>query len=204
VPKVLSQAGISLADAYDVEGSIAGIEELNTREVQLLHEMGGTIFSERFSTTIRRAVSGDILQSANWVCSIADFPATPARVLAVLAVTDTTARLADAAISMSDPLGNSRELPFWVWDGSNEDTMRFSENGTLQDHLVLRPFPEYTRLPQMLSGSSVLQPQRVPNIVMRGSTTAFGAGNVEFTLLVLIAFAQLGGVSSRGLPLPSW
>ena len=43
--KILSQAGISLADLYNVEGSIAGIEQLDTRELPIVHEMSGTIFS---------------------------------------------------------------------------------------------------------------------------------------------------------------
>jgi len=63
MPKVLGQVGVSLADAYDIEGSIAGVDELVTRDVSLTHDMAATIFSERVSTAIRRSATAALAQN---------------------------------------------------------------------------------------------------------------------------------------------
>jgi len=200
MPKILSQSGITLADTYDVEGSIAGIEQLNSEDVSLVHEMGSTIFSERFSATIRRNVTGNINQSTAFEALISDFPADPTRILGIGVLSDTIARTSIASVMVQSDVA-SRELPIWVWDGTNEDSVRFFDV-TVGNKTLLRPIPAFTLLPNMITGT--FQPQRVENVILRGTTSAFGAGTLELTLLVYIAFASVGGISSQGLPIPSW
>jgi len=206
--KILAQAGISLADSYNVVGSTLHVSDLLASEgVHLMHEMGGTMFSERFSGEIRILKSGDILQSANFSATIPDFPDTPTRVHSIALITDTTSRLANvnvvAAQSLEGPSGDKGEIPLFVWDGTNEDLVRFNPDGlALINALVLRPQPEYTLLPTMLTGNQ--QPIPVDKMRMRGTASAFGAGTVEVTMLVHVSFAQAQGISSLGLPIPGW
>jgi len=203
--KVLSQAGISLADVYDVEGSIAGVEQLQADEIQVVHEMGATIFSERLSGAIRRATTGAILQSTAWDIILVDLPNVPARVLGVFVFTDASARVSNVSVHIRNPL-SGREIPIFAWD-SNENTMaiRMDDNDTgpaAREFLATNM--NVANMPSMLIGDR--QPQSVQNIAFRGLTLAFGAGNVTVTALIYIAFTQIGGmgVSSYGLPIPSW
>lgn len=203
MPKVLAQAGTSLSDVYDVEGSIAGVEELVTRDVGLLHEMGATIFSERFSTAIIRATSGDVAASTAF-----DDISTPNvdsyfRVMNVAVLSDGVARLANCNVAIRDPL-SGREVPLWVWDENVADpalAIRIAENGgaagagfTWLNGLTFLP----------IIGAAAAQPQSTPDITFRGLTNAFGAGVVETIALVTLAFAESRALSSIGLPLPGW
>jgi len=199
MPKILSQTGISLSDTYDVEGSIVGVEQLIAEDVSLVHEMGSTIFSERYSGSIRKAVTGDISQSAAMIATVAGL-ASNTRVLGIAVISDTVARTAHANVAVGS-VTTLRELPIWVWDGTNEDTVRFFDV-TLGNKTMLRPLPAFSLLPNMLQGTA--QPEAITNIVLHGAATAFGAGTVELTLLVHVGFSEIGGISSKGLPLPSW
>jgi len=199
--KVLSQSGISLADVYDVEGSIAGIEQLDSREVSLVHEMGHTIFSERFSTFSRRA-NIEVSQSTNFEAFIVDLPSVPTRIIAISVFSDNTARLSGAAVMLREP-AEPREIPIWIWDGSSTTIFaRFRDaGGNLISHQVMVPTLE--QVPNFVGGRK--QPQFPTEIAFRGTSTGFGAGTVECTLLVHIAFSQIGGnISSHGLTIPSW
>lgn len=203
MPKILSQTGISLADTYDVEGSIAGVESLQSEEVALVHEMGQTIFSERLSTTLRRSTSGSIIQGAAWKVTVADLPATPARVLGVSVIADLD-RIEKASLAVADPL-SSREMPFFVWDTNTDASIPVrwddSGGGTVSE-FFLRPLGGYLGTPLFFGGGD--QPQTVPDLIFRGLSTTFGAGNVVCVATIYIAFAQVGGISSKGLPIPSW
>lgn len=204
--KILGQSGRSISDAYDVDGSIVGIERLEAREVTLVHEMGATIFSERASGFIRRAATGDILQSVNWDIVISDLPAGISRILGLAVISDASTRISFCTVSVRDPAsGAERELPIFIWD-TNEDviTVRIEENGAAAANFgMLVSAPSVgVNMPSMLIGSG--QPQRVGEIAFRGATTAFGAGTVFARLLLYVAFSQVGGLSSRGLPIPSW
>jgi len=199
--KVQAQAGGSLSDIYDVKGGQAPIDRLITAEVQLIHEMGDTILSERYSQFIRLVAQGNP-QNTAIAAVISDLPAGVSRVHGVVVTTDITSRLTHVAVSLEDTLGTTpRAIPIWVWDGTNEDVVRFMET-TVQNHIVLRPRAEYTQLPNIITGPD--QPQRVSNIALRGLTSGFGAGNVVVTAVIHISFAAIGGISSRGLPIPSW
>lgn len=199
--KILSQSGISLADTYNVEGSIAGIEQLESREVSLVHDMAVTLFSERVSGFIRRAGTGDILQNVEWDIVLSDLPTTPFRILDVLIFTNNPANLLTAAVFARDP-GSDREIPLHVWD-LNEPTvnLRLQDNG---DAVAQKAglVSAIGTTPSMMWGSG--QPQSVQEIAFRGETSAFGAGTVETVALIYIAFSQTGGLSSHGLPIPGW
>lgn len=201
--RVFAKSGYSLADVYDVKGTVVGIDELLTTEVQAVHEMGGTIFSERMSAQVFRAVSGDVLQSTAYECLMDDtlLPPFPCRLHGVTVLTDTTTRLTNAAVMVRDEV-RGREMPIWVWDQTNEVTVRMVD-GTLQNLLALTPISAFYQLPTMLTGTS--QMPGVAQLVCRGTTSAFGAGDVEVTLLAHISFAaDIDGLNSRGLPVPSW
>lgn len=200
--KILSRSGDSLADTYDVVGSVAGIEELESREVSLVHEMGGTLFSERFSTAVRRSANDGVLQNANFDFVVTDLPATPTRLLGLQIFSDDASRVLRVAVMVRDA-SNFREVPIWVFDGTNSIPVRFVDDAgavTLFD--VLQPEPSLTMLPIFTGG--IEQPQTIDQIAVRGTATAFGAGTVDIRGVFDVAFSQVGGISSRGLPIPSW
>lgn len=201
--KILSKSGDSLADMYDVKGSIAGIEQLNSREVSLVHEMGATLFSERFSGAIRRTSSGAIAQNLNWNNVLLDLPAGPFRIFGVAVFIDTSAAITMASIAVQDP--NGREVPIWSWDilDDVETRVRFSNDGAaVAATIFLRPTRNMESIPHLMAGTG--QPQRVPNIAFRGQMAAFGGGTAECTALIHIGLSRVAGISSRGLPIPSW
>jgi len=203
VSKILAQAGTTLADVYDIEGSIVGVDQLEAREVQTVHEMGGTIFSERLSTAILRNTSTAVLQSVAW--DVIDTPNIDSffRILQVTVLTNGIARLANCNVSIRDA-GNGREVPLWAWDSNIADPgidIRIDENGggptaglTLLNGINFLPALQ----------TSANQPQSVGVLTFRGLSNAFGAGTVESFALVTLAFADSRAISSRGLPLPSW
>jgi len=201
VVKVLGQAGTSLADVYDVEGSIAGVEQLISAEVGLVHEMGHTLFSERASGAIRRLTSGDILQTITWDITIADLPAGLWRVLGVVVLMDTD-RINYAQVSLRST-SDGREMPLFVWDTANDasNIIRIVEDGTLATWRAL--VGPILQVPNLGIGTGQRQ-QVGEEIVFRGQSTTFGAGTVEAVALVYLGLTHLAGVSSFGLPIPSW
>jgi len=210
VAKILSQAGNSLADIYDVEGSIAGIETLESRELPIMHEMGKTVFSERFSCRILRATTGAMLQDVTFdlVLSPASGaeapPGIPTRLLGVTALSDSGGRIDTAAVMVREPV-SGRESPVWAHiTADGRMAVRIRENdGAAAPLDLLIPDPASVQLPAFVGGSE--QPLFTNEIAMRGLTGGFGAGDVTIFFLLYIAFAEVGVVpSSRGLPIPSW
>lgn len=200
--EIQSQAGISLADVYDVDGSVARLQQLETREVTLTHEMGATIFSERLSGAIRRANTGDILQSVSWNIVLTDLPGSLTRIFGVQVFTDNSGRVNDATVSIRDgPAG--REIPIFAWDLNFTNVVsRIEDDGggvatlrTLINAISGNP-------PNMLIHSEQRQP--IDQIAFRGSSTAFGAGTVNVTMVLYIGFTHVGDISSFGLPIPGW
>lgn len=205
--KILSQSGISLADQYDVEGSIAGIEELVSREVHLVHEMGGVLFSERYGQTIRR-MSVTVAQSLVFNVVLTDMPSPYSRILGVSIISDVAARLNRVQMSVRDDAAG-REMPIISWDDSmgdlEIDVDIVDNDASVTDMVLMRPLGGNSALaPSMLSGSFAQTVSQVNAIAMRGKTKAFGAGTVLVVGLVHIAFASRAGVNSRGLPIPGW
>jgi len=208
VGKVLSRAGVSLADMYNVQGSIAGVEELNSREVQVVHELGTTIFSERFGAGVRRVTTGDLVQSTAWDLVITGLAATPAsRIMGVAVLADVPARTNMAQVSVRDPF-DGRELPIWVWDSTTDQfvDIRIVDNGAAAANIqYLQPTQRSYTLPALLVRAVPSPVSGLPEVAFRGQTSAFGAGTVEHILLFTTAQAITGRVpSSEGLPIPSW
>lgn len=201
---VQSQAGVSIADVYDVKGSQAPIERVLTTEVAAVHEMGQTIFSERSSGVIRR-MSEEAAQNINLGVEISDLPGGAFMLHGVQVLTDDVSRLTRVAVYARTrlPAGGERDFPIWVWDGVNSITVRIIDNGASSANIpLLQPEPAFNTLPQLMLGSD--QPQAIDTITMRGTTSGFGAGTVEVIVLMRISFAAIGGISALGLPVPSW
>lgn len=196
---------MSLADVYNVEGSIAGVDQLESREVQLVHEMGGTIFSERFGSNIMLVETAAIAQSLSFdIVAPAVLSTTVQRILGVVVFANQAGRVAHAQVSVRDPTAG-REVPIWFFDDAVdlEATIRIENNGAgAAAHTLFRPVQLFEGIPSLVAGTD--QRSSVEQIVLRGTTTAFGAGTVVTTAVVLVAFSAAAGLSSRGLPIPSW
>ena len=204
--KILSQSGDSLADVYDVRGSVAGIDQLETNELPIVHEMGATVFSERLSGAIRRAASGTLGDSDVFDIRLADLPAGPWRVLGVQVFANATARMGNVMVGFSDAAAADREIPFFIWDSTNDvesNTRTLDNGGAVANFEALIP-TQGTQTPTLGVGGG--QPQTVGDIVFRGAALAFGAGTVIAHALIYIGLSQVGGgsVSNRGLPVPGW
>lgn len=199
--RILSKSGDSLADAYDVDGSIAGIEQLRSEEVHLTHEMGGVLHSERMAADVLSVSSGAVAQSTAWNVNFSIGPAIT-RILGAQIVTNGIGGIASAVLSVSTGIPIT-DMPLIAWDstGGAAVAVPVMIAGTLATLSVLMPeIPPM--VPSMLIGSD--QEQSVQFLSIRGATNAFGAGTVTTQALVYIAFPQVGGLSSRGLPTPSW
>ena len=61
---------------------------------------------------------------------------------------------------------------------------------------------DHVNLPSLIVGDESESPTGI--LSLRGNTQGFGAGTVTLIALVYLVFSQPGGLSNRGLPLPSW
>lgn len=201
--KILSQSGRSLADVYDVRGSIAGIDQLETHELPIVHEMGSTIFSERFRMTLRRVAPAAVLQSTAIASISSNMPQSITRVLGIVVVSDDASRIADASVSLRQPNVTQQEIPIWVWDTASTTPVRFLDNGSLVTLDLLVGHASAVLLPTFSGGSD--QGSDAPtDMVLRGGTNAFGAGTAFLRAFYVLGFTFQGGVSSYGLPIPGW
>lgn len=205
MPKIDSRSGSSLADSYDTVGSKVGIDNLETRDVNLVHEMGGTLVSERLTSEIFRVQTGSIAQSTAFDADFSQVLPTGIimRVLGLAMIVDTANRVSNCAIVARANLAD-QEIPLIINDGS-EDPVRMQDDGaavallqTLGSDGAMIP-----QIPTLLIGSGVRN-STVNTLFLRGVTSGFGAGTVQITGLAHIAFARPEGVSSAGLPVPSW
>ena len=199
--KILSKSGDSLADVYDVAGSIAGIDDLQSKDVNLVHEMGATIFSERLVTRIVVLESGAINQNTDSDISL-DFD-QPARLLAASIISDPAARVLRGLLTLSTgSSGNNTDFPIFAWGaGDPERTLKVRVLGTSGLVGILLPVtPPMT--PNMIAGKSDVD--SAFSLAMHVRSTSFGAGTIKIFGLFHVAFAESGGLSSRGLPIPSW
>lgn len=200
--KILSQTGVSLADVYDVKGSIVGVEELDAEAVKTVHEMGATIFSERLSTRIVSIPSTAIAQTITFNVN---FTATEtSRVLGVQVVADDATRVARVQLSItSPPAADNAEVPIFYWSAA-DDVLRRQNiliAGVVGSFDVMVPATPIN-VPNLLVGFD--SPRPASTLSMRGLSTTFGAGTVAIQALIHLAFPQTEGLSSHGLPLPGW
>ena len=203
--KILSQAGISLAGTYDVEGSIAGVENLDANNVNLVHEMGATMFSERINSFISRVSTAALLQNVTFDLTITPVHQIPQRIYAIIVKANAANRIANVQLSITS---TSRlfEIPIWTWNSAVDDEIeiRWDDLGfAIGAVTYLRS--KQNLLPQML----IRMDSRavMPDMNIRGLTSGFGAGNVTVVVGVLVARPVGGlpsGISSLGLPMPSW
>ncbi len=203
--KILSQAGTSVADIYDIEGSVVGLESLDVGDIKGVHEMGGTIHSERLQSFIVAVGPGDILQTITWGSTAGGIPDSINRFLGLCVVVDVAARITNATVSIRDAAG--QELPIWNWDVTNdvENTILIARPGagvTAEFNLVGK-FDHSIEL--LTRGQTPL----MPDIVFRGISETFGAGNVNPLCLFHLARPNSGAPpagepSSHGLPIPGW
>jgi len=206
IQKVLAQAGTSLADVYDVEGSVAGIEELDSESVKTVHEMGSVIMSERLSGTMVVITTIALAQTLTWDVAVALPPRFNTRILGVQVFSNQSiTRSATAQVSISNQADDG-DLPIWAWNsGAGSDDSRSIRArlfaGTLGTFVQLTP-GDAQLTPSLLVGTE--QPIDTAVLRFRGLTATFGAGTVVHEAVVYNAFPALRGVSSRGLPMPSW
>jgi len=203
--KILSQSGQSLADIYDVEGSVAGIDQLETRELPIVHEMGQTVLSERFTTRIFRISSGTPAQNTGFSVEETNLPETPTRLLGLQVIATDPTELTRVAVLATDPtLG--QDFPLWVWD----TTLSLGEVVVLEDATVavtrsiLLPRPSMSVFPAFVGGKEQ-QSSQVSSVTLTGLTAGFGAGTTNVVALLYLAFPLRDiNISSKGLPIPSW
>lgn len=205
--KILSKAGQSLADMYQVAGSIVGVDELETRELGIMHELGATVFSERFTTTILKARSAPTAQNTNIDMSFDGQSGTSmARVLGVAVFCNIAAQMATFQVSVHREPGVGtnvdQDYPVWIWGGDSFPT-RISLDGTLVQRDVLLGAPGQVHLPNFLEGSKQ-GTNPVLDLRMRGRTAGFGAGTETIWVLIYLAFTVSGGISDFGARIPSW
>ncbi|MCH7935352.1 MAG: hypothetical protein IIC36_15275 [Gemmatimonadetes bacterium] len=201
--KILGQTGVSLADVYDIEGSVAGVEDLESDSVKTVHEMGQVIFSERLNLTIERLTTGALLQDTTFLIVLGSLPDTPWRVLGVNVFATNTLRISNVVVALHDSL-LGRDMPIFVWNSAVDDEFLVrlrNESGSATNQVLLRPIVP-NPVPTLGCGSD--QRQSVNQLALQGLVSSFGAGTVTITATVQIAFPELGGISSYGLPIPGW
>lgn len=208
--KILGQGGRSISDQWDVEGSIVGVGELASDEVFLTQEMGSVMVSERLGGRIQRETTGDILQSITWSGIITaaelNLPGVT-RILGVSCITNNSSRIGRAGIYARDNgalSGTIQEFPLWTWDSDDlEISVNMVDDGNAAANLTeLRQVGPVQTIPSLLFGTS--QRSQVSEVAFRGVTTAFGAGTVEVIALLFLGISTVEGLSSFGLPVPSW
>jgi len=205
VAKVLAQAGVSLADVYNVVGSVAGVDELVSREVHLTHEMGQTIFSERLSATAEVIATSGLAQNISFDIRFSLGATIPRRLLALQVFADVTTRIATAQVSVNSGALAGTDVPIWSWQvgaGSDFERLIRQEVATSTTNRFQLVSTEPPQIPNFLMGT--LQPNSVPDLMLRGVTSGFGAGTVVLSAVFYLAFADVRGLSSEGLPMPSW
>ena len=199
--KILSQTGVSLADIYDVEGSIVGVDELDSEAVKTTHEMGATIQSERVIGQILELSSTAVAQSIEWDINFSF--AENVRIGAVVVVSTAGSRVEECSLAVtSPPAADNSEVPFWIFDSNdNNRLVRILVSGSVLARAALIPLAAAVQLPQLLIGQDSRRP--TSTLTFRGTSTAFGAGTVTVQAMIYAMFAQAGtGDSSYGLPVP--
>lgn len=212
--KILAQAGKSLSRIYNTVGSKIGVEQLQSEDVSLIHEMGGTIAAERMTTRFLKFSSGALAQN---ITTQSDVPSAGPivgmqRILGIVVVADTAARVTRIMVSLNQP-APSDDFVLFSWDTSIDAErpvlMRFTGAGaTVHSQFV----PLGTQpLPSLLGGTEQPLISGADQFSARGLTSGFGAGTVTITAMIYLAEMLAQGTGSKGAPgsshglaLPSW
>jgi len=206
--KFRSQAGISMAQSYQIEGGIVGVEELLSKEVHLAESFGERVFSERLQSFFIKISSGAIAQSLSWAVTAGGIPDSPNRILSVQCIIGSgdASKIVNANVDIED-VSSGRELPIYVYDTDidAERDLRWSDDGAAAANFSL--LGHSLDVPTLITrfGDELL----MPTFMFRGRTTAFGAGTIEMFALIHMVRANPGSPtpghpSSHGLPLPGW
>jgi len=207
MPKIQSQAGTSLADTYDIEGSIAGIENLESRDVSLVDEMGGRVFSERLLSFNLNTTTGNLSQNVTWAVTIGGFPDSPNRIINPGVIIEATGNVAHCSIAIRNT-DTGNEVPIFVWDDAVDAerviTWSNAGAGALARLYLVNAMPAMPALNTRFGNAEIMG-----DLIFRGLMSAFGGGTVEAIAVLHFMRAnrgnpQPGEPSSHGLPLPSW
>ena len=204
--KILSQAGTSLADVYDVEGSVVGLEELDVAEIKGVHDLGPTIHSERLRTFLLRADTTLINQSTVWNVTLGALPDSINRLLSIAVIADTAAVIDHCQVSIGDP-DSGLDHVIWAWDNLVDAEITLREFAATV--FLLRPVSQLAGgAPNLLSRTGA-GGGAMPNLIFRGITLAFGAGTVRAQAMIQVCRPDRGAPSpgepsSFGLPIPGW
>lgn len=212
--RIQSQSGVSLSETYQFDDSSAGPQEVHIDDgVFLVDELGSRTVSERLTVIPLRITSVATAASTNFNTTFNAFPDCANRILGVTVLSNETARVTHAQLSIQEPVGGE-EVPFWVWDTAHDvdRAVRWSDSGAaVGDFFVLTPaLYQMPSLVARIAASDVDRATAVmPQIILRGTTEAFGAGTVQVFAMVLVARPDPGTPapgepSSYGLPLPGW
>jgi len=203
MPKILTRAGESLADQYDLQGSNVSINELVAGDVSLVHDMGEVLLSERMEIQFLQISADAVGENTTFGVTHAAVPDTPTRLLQISMIANQSARISRSALYLQDQ-NTEKEIPLFTWDsGSDSQTsvMWSDDGGAVATAWMLRAT---TLMPQqLLMRTGVLH--GMPAIIMRGRTSGFGAGTVTLRCLMIVARPSGGPDGATvGLPIPSW
>jgi len=209
MPIIQGDAGSTLAANYDVEGSQISISELLAQDVNLVHEMGGQIFSERARILLVKFTSIATAASTPFVLEQGGIVDAPNRLLGFEAFGNNAGRVNNVSLAIRNT-STGREMPVWKWQTAvgemTEIFVHWSDDGAAAGQTI-NYFTDVPFAAQMLLRADLLG--NMPSLIMRGVTGAFGAGTQIVTgVATLLVPTSLnpgpGEPSSHGLPMPSW
>ena len=211
--KFESQSGAAAADTYETVGSSLDLDEVNDGQgVSFVDEMGARVMAERMNSVMARVVSSNRSQdseiSENLLgTGINPTPDAPTRIIGVTVTIPLAAagRIENIMLAIRD-INLSRENIFWSWDLVNDDEVEtfYNNETTESDVLLLRS--TVNLLPVMLTRAG--NERVMPQVVVRGFTSSFGAGTVTTTIVAHLMRATTqapapGEPRLPGLPIPS-
>lgn len=211
-----SDVGSSLPLLYDTVGQrTSGNSDLNDRDIALVHELGAQALAERVRSRFVLLQSGAINQSTAFVAVMANATIAAlgrmARLINVVLFVDTAARVDNATVNV-ERNDNTLGVPLYSWNTTQGTTRTVRLDGVTGNRNVLVPDAAgaamirvpYTYVRVTAAPVNAIDTD-AEEIVLRGTTTAFGVGTVEVAaLLHFLVFdtASLPGVPA--IPLPSW
>lgn len=203
--KIQGRAGHSMAACYDLRGSIAGLEEMDLATTVPVLEIDGRVFAERLQGAIRRLEIADIVASEVFNAEISNFPEGHWKLHGIQVITgsgEAASNINNLTVNLVSNDGLN-EIPIWVWDDGKAQINRISIAGAAAGNAdFLDPHLGYTLPPIIISNA----PARgaMDSIFVRGIAQAFGAGEFDINVFFYLSHVHVTGISSFGLPVPSW